>query len=143
VGIGVVALRCSSGLGAGAAPGTYSTPSTLAVNLSFHSMAMFPSYLSLIVTSSQAIPAATLSGWFSKNALHGPFPPSRMRSISAGLKASMVIERTKEMCTPRPRCTPAQDRQRKMPSLGEAHWGEGEGQSMQRVLELVLEISRS
>lgn len=43
-----------------------------------------------------------------------------MRWISPVLKASMVMERTNEMCTPRPRWVPAQLRQMKIPSLGEA-----------------------
>jgi hypothetical protein len=43
----------------------------------------------------------------------------------------MEMERTKEMWTPRPRWTPAQDRQMKMPNLGEAHCGEGALQSQQ------------
>ncbi len=42
--------------------------------------------------------------------------------------------RTKEMCTPRPRCRPAQVRQMKVPNLGEAHWGEGAVQSMHWLL---------
>jgi len=37
------------------------------------------------------------------------------------------MERTKEMCTPRPRWWPAQVRQMKRPSLGVAHLGKGEG----------------
>ena len=42
--------------------------------------------------------------------------------------------RTKEMCTPSPRCRPAQVRQMKVPNLGEAHWGEGAAQSMHWLL---------
>jgi hypothetical protein len=33
-----------------------------------------------------------------------------------------VIDRTKEMWTPRERWVPEQDRQKKMPNLGEALW---------------------
>jgi hypothetical protein len=43
----------------------------------------------------------------------------------------MEMERTNEMCTPRPRWTPAHDRQMKTPNLGEAHCGEGAPQSQQ------------
>ena len=43
-----------------------------------------------------------------------------MRRTSASLKASIVTERTKEMCTPRERWMPEQARQKKMPNLGEA-----------------------
>lgn len=43
------------------------------------------------------------------------------------------MDRTKEMCTPRPRCRPAHVRQMKVPNLGEAHCGEGAEQSMQVV----------
>lgn len=42
--------------------------------------------------------------------------------------------RTKETCTPRPRCVPAQSRQMNVPNLGEAHCGEGEEQSAQTAL---------
>lgn len=42
--------------------------------------------------------------------------------------------RTKEMWTPRPRWTPAQVRQMKMPNLGDAHCGEGAPQSQQTLL---------
>lgn len=38
------------------------------------------------------------------------------------MKASIVILRMKEMWTPRPRCTPEQERHMKMPSLGEAYY---------------------
>jgi hypothetical protein len=47
-------------------------------------------------------------------------PPLDMRSTSWTLKESMVIDRTKEMWTPRERWVPEQDRQKKMPNLGEA-----------------------
>jgi hypothetical protein len=46
-----------------------------------------------------------------------------MRCVSEFLKASMVIERTKEMCTPSPRCVPAQFRQMNVPNFGDA-WHE-------------------
>jgi hypothetical protein len=39
------------------------------------------------------------------------------------LKASMVMLRTKEMCTPRPRWMPLQERQMKIPNFGEAYLG--------------------
>ena len=41
--------------------------------------------------------------------------------------------RTKDIWTPRPRCNPAQERQMKVPNLGEAHCGEGALQSTQVV----------
>jgi hypothetical protein len=55
----------------------------------------------------------------------------------------MEMERTNEMCTPRPRCTPAHDRQMKMPNLGDAHCGEGALQSQQRLLLASCWIARS
>lgn len=42
------------------------------------------------------------SGEDSKNWASFLLPPCSMRAISSLLKASMVTERTKEMCTPRP-----------------------------------------
>jgi hypothetical protein len=51
--------------------------------------------------------------------------------------------RTKDMCTPRPRCTPAHDRQMKMPNLGDAHCGLGAPQSQQTLLEDSFWIARS
>jgi len=47
-------------------------------------------------------------------------PPLDMRSTSWTLNESIVIERTKEMWTPRERWVPEHERQKKMPNLGEA-----------------------
>src|SRR3569833_501754 len=82
-----------------------------------------------MVASSQLRPRILVSSWFSKKSRHPSLPPSRMRSSSLDLKASIEMERTNEMCTPRPRCTPAHDRQMKMPNLGDAHCGDGALQS--------------
>lgn len=51
--------------------------------------------------------------------------------------------RTKLICTPSPRCTPAQLRQIKTPNLGDAHCGDGAPQSQQRSFWFVFWISRS
>jgi len=124
-------------------PGTYSLFSTFALSLSFHSSPTSPLYRSEMVASSQVRPRILVSSCSSKNCLHLSFPPSRMRSISPCLKASIVTERTKEMCTPRPRCTPAQDRQMKTPNFGDAHCGFGALQSQQLLLLFVFWIARS
>jgi hypothetical protein len=124
-------------------PGTYSLFSAFALSLSFHSSPTSPLYRSEMVASSQVRPRILVSSCSSKNCLHLSFPPSRMRSISPCLKASIVTERTKEICTPRPRCTPAQDRQMKTPNFGEAHCGFGALQSQQLLLLFVFWIARS
>ena len=51
------------------------------------------------------------------------FPPLFIFASSSGFHASMVMDRTKEMCTPSPRCLPEHSRQRKMPWLTLAHCG--------------------
>lgn len=89
------------------------------------------------------VPAETFASAASKKSLHGLLPPKRMRSISCDLNASIVILRTKLMCTPSPRWTPAQLKQMKTPNLGEAHCGEGAPQSQQRSFPLDFWISRS
>lgn len=89
------------------------------------------------------IPAEMLVSAASKKSLHGLFPPNRMRSISCALNASIVILRTKLICTPNPRWTPAQLKQMKMPNFGEAHCGDGAPQSQQRSFPLDFWISRS
>lgn len=114
-------------------PGTYSRPSTLALSLSFHSSPTPPLYRSAIVASSHVRPRICVSSCSSKNFFQFSLPPRRMRSISVCLKASIEMDRTNEMCTPSPRCTPAQLRHMKMPNFGEAHWGEGALQSQQRL----------
>jgi hypothetical protein len=45
----------------------------------------------------------------------------------------MEMDRTNEMCTPKPLCTPAHDRQINTPNLGDAHCGEGAPQSQHRL----------
>ena len=79
-----------------------------------------------MVSGSKEAPAARLAGWASKKRRQGALPPAAMRASSPALKASMVMERTNDTCTPRPRCTPEQVRQMKMPNLGDA-WGEDWG----------------
>lgn len=97
----------------------YSLPSTLHANLSFHSSPTSPPYLSSKLVSSHTLsPALRCS---SQKVRHALFPPRSMRAISAPLKASMVMLRTKEMWTPSPRCRPAHSRQMKVPNLGDAH----------------------
>lgn len=88
-------------------------------------------------------PAILFPSASSKKSLHGLFPPNLMRSISIALNASIVILRTKLICTPNPRCTPAQLRQMKTPNLGDAHCGDGAPQSAHRSLPLTFWISRS
>lgn len=61
-------------------------------------------------------------------------PPRSMRAILPPLKAFIVILRTKDLCTPRPRCRPAHSRQMKVLNLEDAHCGETAGQSQQRSL---------
>lgn len=78
-------------------PGTYSLPSAFAASLSFHSSPTSPSYLSFMVESSNVRPSDCVMGWESKKSFHGSLPPCSMRRISEVLKASMVMERTKEM----------------------------------------------
>jgi hypothetical protein len=56
-----------------------------------------------------------------KKLTQGSFPPSSIRRTSAVLNASMVTERTKEMCTPSERWIPEHARQKKMPNLGDAY----------------------
>jgi hypothetical protein len=89
------------------------------------------------------MPAILFASASSKKSLQGLFPPSRIRSISCALKASIVMLLTKLICTPNPLCTPAQLRQMKMPNLGEAHCGDGAPQSQHRSFPLVFWISRS
>jgi hypothetical protein len=101
-------------------PLTYVVPSTFAVNRSFHSSPTSPLYRSAIVLPSNVLPSILLISCASKNFFQGWLPPFSMRRISAVLKASMLIERTKEMWTPRPRWVPAQVRQMKVENLGEA-----------------------
>lgn len=52
-----------------------------------------------------------------------------MSLICLSVQLSMVMERTKEMCTPRLRCCPEHSRQMKAPNETEAHCGFGAGQS--------------
>lgn len=75
-----------------------------------------------MVQLSKSRARALFEGWALKKSFQGLLPPYSILFTSAVLKASMVTERTKEMCTPRLRWTPEQARQKKMPSLGEA-WG--------------------
>ena len=78
------------------------------------------------------VPAITFPSAFSKKLFHVPFPPNLILSISTALNASIVILRTKLICTPSPLCTPAQLRQIKIPNLGDAHCGDGAPQSQHR-----------
>ena len=115
-----------------------SLPSTLQLSRSFHSSPISPPYLSSstsCVGGTFHSPPSPCSLLFSvQNVFQASLPPSSMRFISGPLKASMLMLRTKEMWTPRERWRPAQERQMKMPNLGEAHCGEGAEQSAQRVL---------
>ena len=73
-----------------------------------------------MVQLSKSRPVSVFEVCALKKSFQGLLPPSFMRSTSAVLKASMVTERTKEMCTPRERWIPEHARQKKMPNLGEA-----------------------
>lgn len=101
-------------------PGTYSVPSTFADSLSFHSSPASLSYRSEIVQLSKSLPINLFELCSLKNSFQGLLPPSSILFTSPILKASMVTERTKEMCTPRERWIPEHARQKKMPNLGEA-----------------------
>lgn len=139
-------LAAEAEVGAGVvlrSPGTYSRPSTLALSRSFHSSPTPPLYRSAIVASSHVRPRIWVSSCSSKKRFQLSLPPSRIRSISVCLKASMEMDRTNEMCTPSPRCTPAQLRQMKMPNLGDAHCGEGALQSQQRLFPDSFWMARS
>ena len=89
------------------------------------------------------MPAITFPSALPKNSLQTLFPPSFIRAISTALNASIVILLTKLIWTPRPLCTPAQDRQIKTPNFGDAHCGLGAPQSQHRSFWFVFWISRS
>jgi hypothetical protein len=97
-----------------------SLPSTLQLNLSFHSSPASESYRSCMDEASKVRESFVFDGCELKKSWNGLLPPAAMRASSEPLKASMVMLRMKDMWTPRPRCTPEQERHMKMPSLGEA-----------------------
>ena len=115
-----------------------SLPSTLALSISFHSSPVSPEYL-----SSNPISAQLLPSFSSQKVFHASLPPSSILIISFPLNASIVILRTKEMCTPNPRCRPAHVRHMNVPNLGEAHCGDGAPQSQQLALPGRFWIARS
>jgi hypothetical protein len=102
-------------------PETYSRPSTFAVNLALYSSPTSLSYLSRIVQSSHVLPSNFVWSCDSQNDFQASLPPADMRASSVDLNASMVMLRTKEMWTPRPRWIPEQERHMKMPNLGDAY----------------------
>jgi hypothetical protein len=56
-----------------------------------------------------------------KNDFNLAFPPTFIFSNSLSFHLSIVVERTKLMCTPRLLCFPAHPKQMKMPYFTETH----------------------
>uniref|UniRef100_A0A8W7PY71 Uncharacterized protein n=1 Tax=Anopheles coluzzii TaxID=1518534 RepID=A0A8W7PY71_ANOCL len=59
----------------------------------------------------------------SRNSLAFRLPPTFIFSSSMSFHLSIDTDRTKDRCTPRPRCLPEHSRQIQMPYVTETHWG--------------------
>ena len=80
------------------------------------------------------IPVPLLTPYFSKNPFIFPFPPTCIFFNCSSFHASIVTERTNDICTPRPRCFPEHSRHMKQPYDTDAHCGFFDEQSQQTLL---------
>uniref|UniRef100_A0A182JME8 Uncharacterized protein n=1 Tax=Anopheles atroparvus TaxID=41427 RepID=A0A182JME8_ANOAO len=67
--------------------------------------------------------AAARSSCESKKSRAFRLPPTFIFSSSTSFHLSIETERTKERCTPRPRCLPEHSRHIQMPYVTDTHWG--------------------
>jgi hypothetical protein len=81
--------------------------------------------------------------YFLKCATSLELPPSRIADTSRSFQLSIATERTKEMCTPSPRCRPEHSKHINTPYVTEAHWGPFAPQSTQIELPGSARSSRS